>query len=102
MALSVKDLCEIIKLCRKSGVVEFEHDGLRLRLGNEVPQEPPRPMTPAEREKQKLDEAKALLENERRVRLEQLDTLKLTDPEEYEALIARGELEHVGEESTGT
>jgi hypothetical protein len=47
-------------------------------------------------------ENEAFREAERRLKLEDLAQLRLTDPVMYEELQARGELEHVREESEGS
>lgn len=44
-------------------------------------------------------ENEAFRRNEERIRMEQLSQLRLSDPEMYEELVAKGELEHAGEES---
>lgn len=96
---SVADIQAILTTCRDTGVS-------LLKIGNFsasfLPPEPKAPEvvapTPEQVAASKAHENLVFLEQERRVKLDHLANLRLTNPEEYEELVARGELIHVGEE----
>lgn len=99
---SVDQIKDILKSCRDSGVTQ-------LKIGTfSVQFSPPEPktleaatLTPAQIAAARAYENEVFLENEKRVREEELSHLRLTDPEMYEELQNRGELEDVGEKSDG-
>lgn len=102
MGYSVNELCEIIKTCRKYGVADVQIADLKLQFASHDPQSPearPVRLTKEQKAKAEAIERENFEDNEARIREEQLEYLKLSDPLAYEELIARGELGDVGEES---
>lgn len=100
---SVDEVCAIIKQCRESGVTQlkigaFEASFLLPATAN------PGAATPTQEElaQGEKNEQKAFLNQERKIRLEQMEQMRLTDPEGYEDLVAKGEFEDAREESDGT
>jgi len=102
-AYSPEQICAIIKQAQECGVT-------RLKIGDLVVSFlPPEPKTRAvatltkeQLREAEADQNKVFLENERRLRLEELSELRLSDPEAYEDLQSRGELTpNAREESYG-
>jgi hypothetical protein len=100
---SLAEIKAIIKACRESGVTQLQIGTFKAQFS------PPEPKTPVaalptheQVELAKDYENEAFREAERRLKLEDLAQLRLTDPVMYEELQARGELEHVREESEGS
>lgn len=103
MDYSIKELCAIIKQCKAGGVTHFELKDLKLEFRAETPEKRDAlPPTPEQLKAAKEYESEIFLEHEKRIRTEELSQLRLSDPEAYEDLVARGELENVGEESPRT
>lgn len=101
---SVAEICEIIASCRKNGVVTLKLPQIELDFGVSLPSEgaPAPKLTKKQAATAKANEEAALRANEFKTRMDQLEYLRLADPVEYEALVARGELEHAGEKSERT
>ncbi len=106
--LSVKEICEIIKTGSKSGLAELEYLGLKVKFRTDVEHDPASPgesgLRLTKNQAQLLtqeNESANLSDNEAKTREEQLSFLRLADPEAYEELIARGELENAREKSEG-
>ena len=97
---SVQDLCAIIKTCRENGVVRAKLGELSIDF---LPEEPKilTVATPEQQKQEKLAFDAALAENEARIKLDYLANLRLSNPEEFEDLVARGELENARQESDG-
>lgn len=97
---NVTEIREILNSCRESGVTQLKIGDLEVSF---LPLEKKNPQvaTPEEQKKAKEFENDAFKENERRVKMEQLSQLRISDPETYEELISEGELENAGEESKG-
>lgn len=99
---SVNEICAILQKSREMGVTQLKVGTLTVSFL------PPEPKTPevATPTLEQIEAAKTyqndvFIENERRIRQADLDQLRLSDPEMYEELQNRGELEHAGEESNG-
>lgn len=99
---SVSEIQDILKSCRESGVT-------RLQIGTFAAEfSPPEPKTPvaATPTKEDLDAARefqnqAFLDQEKRIKLEKLSQLRISDPEMFEELQSRGELTDAGEKPDG-
>jgi hypothetical protein len=96
---SIEEVCAIIKSCRESGVGRLQIGTFAVSFLPEP--EKPAAVTPEQIELAKKYEAEAFKDHERRIREEELSHLRISDPEAYEELVNRGELEHAGEESDG-
>jgi hypothetical protein len=99
---SVEQIQAILKSCKDSGVGQLQIGTFKVSF---LPPEPKAPEvatpTPEQIAAARAYENEVFLEQEKRVKLENLANLRLEDPEAYEELVNRGELEHVGEESEG-
>lgn len=69
------EILQLIAACKEAGVAEFEHEGLKFQFGK-----------PIAAEDAKI-EAENLSQNEIRLKREELENLKLTDPLAYETFI---------------
>lgn len=97
MDYSVKDLCEIIKVAAKNGAIDLTLGEFSISFsGKPAPNVLPgsRPIT-SEEEQEHLEE------NEYQLRSRELEEMRLADPEMYEDLIMRKELEDARKEPDG-
>lgn len=102
MEFKCKEIQDIIKTCRENGVTRLKIGELSVSfLPVESKTQGVATPTVEQLQTQKLYENEAFLEQERRVKQDELDNLRLLDPETYEDLVNRGELENVGEKSKG-
>lgn len=99
---SVEQIQAILKSCRESGVTQMKLGSFSVQFSSPEPKTPEVvPLTPEQIAAVREYENQAFLDQEKRIKMEKLSHLRLTDPEMYEELQNRGELEHVGEESEG-
>lgn len=89
--LNARDIIEIISACRKNGVGHFDFNGLTLRF-LEMPPEETKLFEPDDPEAVRARFEHDLKFNEAQTREEELENLRLSNPLEYEELIARQEL----------
>ena len=90
--LTSKDICAIIDACGKSGVLEFKYGRLSLKFAGFVQYEETLPnicATDMDVINDISDRKDDINESQ-----ENLEEMLLTDPEKYEELVSRGELEH--------
>lgn len=102
MAYSVQQICAIIRACHEGGVTRLQIGDLKLSFTGKEKPEKLCPPTPEEIKLAQEYENDVFQENEKRIRTEELSQLRLSDPEAYEELVTRGELEDDGKESSGT
>jgi hypothetical protein len=95
--LSADAICAVIKTCAESGVGEIAYGPLHVVFLKklELDKASLAPLPEAEiSEAQTLeDHASRMFDEERELRRRQLSDLHITDPEAYEDLVARGELQ---------
>jgi hypothetical protein len=98
-AFKVSEICAILKECGKSGVVNFEYNGLKFDLRSKkiAPEEAqttaPSVIIPPE--VQVIADAQtrdAQVEYELNKKQDELDQLLIDDPEAYEEAVRRGDL----------
>jgi len=97
-SINCKEVCAIIKICSESGVRELSFGGLKVSFGrhaNEVLALDNTYAAPqAIHEAQAIEASqKAIEQEELSTKEEQLSQMMIEDPLEYEAMVARGELE---------
>jgi hypothetical protein len=100
-ATTIKHLKKIMQLCNKAGVKTYQQGDLRLEFHEQMPQtvttgyvRMPRGMAKTDHEKESED---ARVQDELRVKEDQLAMLMIENPEEFERQIAAGDLEEVEE-----
>lgn len=88
-SFSVDELCVILKSCRDNGVGEFHYDNLTVKLSDAQPYANKyfRPLGDGSKE-----EEQANLNDEHKLRQEQLDEALINDPVGYEQLLIESEL----------
>lgn len=99
MELKAKEICDIIKVASKAGVLKLDLAGIKLEFGknrNDVPPPPPSnasQVVPATPEQIESISDEANVDAQLSQAEDDLAELLLTDPEKYEELLADGELE---------
>ena len=81
--LSLQEISNLIKTCRKNGVLSFKYNGLELDLTNLDHGSIKKNLTKKEIALDESDAKDAAM-------LDQLEYMKVNDPEAYERLIAEG------------
>lgn len=106
-ALNAQEICKLIKACKGSGVTKLKFGDLEITFGEATeiarPKVPLTQETPTVSEEQLLKaqiiEAEAVKQDELTEAKDSLENMLIEDPEHYEELIVRGELEDAGESS---
>lgn len=80
MGMTATEILEVLKMCRELGVTHFEGNGLKLEFGQK--EAPILGVEDAKASQRSIDET------EIRIKQEELENLKLTDPYTYEQIIA--------------
>lgn len=95
--LSSQDICEIIKTCGESGVVDLEYGNLRISFQarnepcqDELHYQSPGPVTAIPKV---MEEDNLIRPDEMSVKEDELANMIIEDPLQYEALLANKELE---------
>lgn len=100
---SVDEIQAILNSCKDSGVGQLQIGTFKVSF---LPPETKAPEvatpTPEQLRAAKEYENDVFLDNEKRLREDELSNLRLIDPESYEDLVNRGELIDAGKESDGT
>lgn len=104
MALSHEKICDIIKLGHKLGLssLEIGPDGtLKAYYSRKWAENPAQDVkiTPKQREFAEKLEKEVTEAEESRIKQEQLEEMRLSNPEMYEELVARGDLDDPRQES---
>jgi len=85
LKLPIRDICSIIKTCRKNNVLSLKFEGLELMLGTAETKSITYDVTSEEKPEFAKDEKEAINDLYNSYELEQL---KVNEPEEYERLVA--------------
>lgn len=109
--LTAEDICSIINTCALANVRSINFDGLHLEFGvdSQASKSPPLHVSElnepteaalSEKEHEELTNT-SLLQDETRLRMDQIDLMLIEDPLKAEKLIADGELDDTGANERG-
>lgn len=92
--MKVEEICEILRTCKESGVTELSFRGLKVKLGHQASSYTHTVSTP-QPVYEKIEAPQEIQKHELELREDELALLAIEDPLEYEAAVARGELENI-------
>jgi hypothetical protein len=90
------DICNLIKTCSVSGVLELNYGELHIKFASkdiEAPSEPAIAGRKSDATKSTVIEQDSIEQDELKTKQDQLDLMLIEDPAEYERLLIAGELE---------
>ena len=94
--LTASEVCEIIKVCAASGVARIQYGALEVDFGSQSVAAEPQPHVVEESVISQVEQ-EAVLSAEVNAKQEELSSMLLTDPSEYERLMLLGDLEDKAE-----
>lgn len=87
LGIEISELCDILKACGEAKVHKIRLGSLYLEFGPDSSQVKPPPATEIV-----AQEKRSLLQDEQKVKQDQLENMLLEDPEGYEELLLGGDL----------